>query len=99
MKKVNEEVFNIYDDYAHDKIERHEFIEKISVYAIGGLTVPAILDYLLPNYNQPEVTEDDERLKIKTIEYNSPKGDHQISGQLARPRGFLKKISRNNRCS
>ena len=91
MKKVNEKVFDIYDDYAHDKMDRREFIEKISIYAVGGLTVPAILDYLLPNYNQPEISEEDERLKIKTIEYNSSKGGGLINGQLARPKGLLKK--------
>ena len=92
MKNINEDVFNIYDDYAHNKIDRREFMEKISVYAIGGLTVPAILNYLLPNYNQPEIAEDDERIKIKTIQYNSEKGGGQIDGQLAKPRGLLKKF-------
>jgi carboxymethylenebutenolidase len=92
MKNINDEVFNIYDDYAHNKIDRREFIEKISVYAIGGLTIPAILDYLLPNYNQPEVSESDRRIKIKTIEYNSEKGGGTINGQLAKPRSFLKKF-------
>lgn len=92
MKKINPDVFNIYDDYAHNKIDRREFMEKISVYAIGGLTIPTILEYLMPNYDQPEIGEDDRRIRIKTIEYDSSKGGGQINGQLARPKTWFKKF-------
>lgn len=48
---LNQEVFDLYDDYAHNKLERREFIEKLSLYAIGGITVGALLSFISPNYN------------------------------------------------
>ena len=55
MKKVtaediNQEMYDLYDDYVHSKIDRKKFLEKLSVYAVGGLTLPSILDFMLPNY-------------------------------------------------
>ena len=39
---IKQEVFDLYDDYAHNKIERREFIEKLSVYAVGGITLASL---------------------------------------------------------
>jgi carboxymethylenebutenolidase len=91
MKKVkkediNQEIFDLYDAYVHSKIERRQFLEKISTYAIGGLTVPAILDYIMPRYQETlQVQPDDSRLKSEFIEYTSPKGGGTIRGLLSRP--------------
>jgi len=84
--KLKQEVFDLYDSYAHNKIDRREFMERISMYAVGGLTVPAILDYILPNYaEKQQIFADDPRLKSEFIEYDSPKGGGKIKGQLSRP--------------
>lgn len=88
MKKpvLKQEVFDLYDEYVHNKIDRREFMDKISLYAVGGLTVPAILDYLLPNYeDKQQVRADDSRLKSEFIEYESSKGGGKIKGLLSRP--------------
>ena len=37
-KEIKQEVFDLYDDYAHNRLDRREFMEKLSVYAVGGLT-------------------------------------------------------------
>ncbi len=37
---ISQEVFDLYDDYVHNKIERRQFIEKLSLFAVGSLTVP-----------------------------------------------------------
>ena len=55
MKKIKngelgQEVFDLFDNYVHGKISRREFMERVSRYAVGGLTVAAIIDYLSPNY-------------------------------------------------
>ncbi len=83
---IDQEVFDLYDYYVHNKIDRREFVEKISMYAVGGLTVPALLNYLMPNYQQTlQVAVDDPRLKTETIGYDSPKGAGKMQGQLSRP--------------
>jgi carboxymethylenebutenolidase len=84
--KLSQEVFDLYDKYAHNRIDRREFMERISMYAVGGLTVPAILDYLLPKYaERQQVRANDPRLKSEFIEYDSPKGGGKIKGLLSRP--------------
>lgn len=91
MKKVtkqdlNQEVFDLYDDYAHNKIDRREFMNKLSAYAVGGLTVASIASFLLPKYAQAkQIKMDDPRLKTEYIEYNSPKGAGNMLGLLSMP--------------
>ncbi len=95
MKKIklSQEVFDLYDQYAHNRIDRREFVDKIKLYAVGGLTVPAILEYLLPRYEEKQqVRADDDRLKTETIEFDSPKGGGKIKGQLARPTNNQQKL-------
>ena len=87
MKKLNlkQEVFDLYDDYVHSKIDRRQFVEHLSAFAVGGLSVTAMLEYLMPNYkDKQQVLADDDRLKTETIEYDSSKGGGKIKGQLSR---------------
>ena len=42
---VQQEVFDLYDDYAHNRIDRRNFMQKLSIYAVGGLTVPSLLSF------------------------------------------------------
>lgn len=83
---IQQEVFDLYDDYAHNRINRRQFIDKLSTYAIGGLTVASLLSFISPNYiDKIRVRQDDKRLKSEFIEYNSPKGGGIIKGLLSRP--------------
>lgn len=85
--QISQEVFDLYDAYAHNKIQRREFMEKLGLYAVGGLTVPTLLSFLMPNYvDSILVPEEDPRLKTKTITYESPKGGGEISAQLSYPK-------------
>ena len=36
---VAQEVFDLYDAYAHNQLGRREFIDKLSTYAVGGVTL------------------------------------------------------------
>jgi len=47
---INQEVFDLYDDYAHNKINRRSFVEKLSLYAVGSITVGSLLSFISPNY-------------------------------------------------
>ena len=90
---IKQEVFDIYDDYAHNRIDRRQFMEKLSLYAVGGLTVSSLMSFIMPNYQDNiQVKADDPRLKTEMIEYNSPKGGGKIKGQLSRPANNNKKL-------
>jgi len=47
---IQQEVFDLYDDYAHNRINRRDFMQKLSTYAVGGLTVAALTSFLMPDY-------------------------------------------------
>ena len=92
-EQVSQEVFDLYDDYAHNKIDRRQFVEKLSAYAVGGLTVASLMSFIMPDYQEKnQIKADDARLKTETIEYASPKGGGKISAQLSRPAGNSKKL-------
>jgi carboxymethylenebutenolidase len=83
---LNQDIYDLYDYYVHNKIDRREFMDRLSVYAIGGLTVPGIIDFLSPKYHERlQVKSDDPRLNSQYVEYQSPKGGGTIKGLLSRP--------------
>lgn len=83
---IKQEVFDLYDDYAHNRLNRRSFVQKLSAYAVGGLTVPALLSFLSPNYETTlQIKADDPRLKSDYITYSSPKGGGNIKGLLSKP--------------
>ena len=87
-KIVDQKVFDLYDAYAHNRIDRRTFVERLSLYAVGGWTVHSLMDYLLPKYiERQQVRQDDPRVESSYVEYNSEKGGGMIKGLLARPAG------------
>ena len=91
MKQKNatdfdQKLLNLFDRYVHGFITRREFLNGASKFAVGGLTTATILESLSPKYAQAQqITEDDSRLKIETIEYSSSQGSGTMRGYLARP--------------
>jgi carboxymethylenebutenolidase len=98
MKKIKkedikQEVFDLYDDYAHNKLNRKQFLEKLSLYAVGGLTMPSLLNFISPNYlDTMLVAADDPNLDSKMIDYKSPNGGGTISGLLSIPKNTDKRL-------
>ncbi|WP_343486659.1 dienelactone hydrolase family protein [Allomuricauda sp. d1] len=90
---IKQEVFDLYDDYAHNKLQRREFVEKLSAYAVGGITVTSLLSFMMPNYkNTFLVASDNPRLNSDYITYSSPKGGGEIKGLLSMPRAIESKL-------
>ncbi|MCX2480193.1 dienelactone hydrolase family protein [Pedobacter sp. MC2016-15] len=92
-KEIKQEVFDLYDDYAHNRLNRRSFMQKLSAYAVGGLTVPALMSFLMPDYEgNIQVKADDPRLKSEFINYSSPKGGGTIKGLLSKPKDAKGKL-------
>lgn len=90
---IKQEVFDLYDDYAHNRLDRRSFVQKLSMYAVGGLTVTALMSFLMPDYQGAiQVKSDDPRLKSGYINYPSPKGGGTIKGLLSEPVDAKKKL-------
>ncbi|MFA0964491.1 dienelactone hydrolase family protein [Roseivirga sp. BDSF3-8] len=91
--QIDQEVFRLYDAYAHNKMERREFLEKLGVYAVGSITLGSLLSAVMPNYQDTiQVPEDDPRLRTETISYSSPEGGGNIAAQLSRPKDAAGKL-------
>ena len=90
---IKQEVFDLYDDYAHSRISRRDFMQKLSIYAVGGLTVASIMSFLMPDYKgTTKVKEEDPRVRSEYIHFSSPKGGGTIKGLLSMPADSKKKL-------
>ncbi|HZG23104.1 MAG TPA: dienelactone hydrolase family protein [Chitinophagaceae bacterium] len=90
---IRQEVFDLYDDYAHNRVNRRDFMQKLSTYAVGGLTVTSLMSFLMPDYNGAiQVQKDDPRLKSAYVNYPSPKGGKTIKALVSMPVDTKKKL-------
>lgn len=84
---ISQEVFDLYDDYAHNKIDRRDFVEKLSLYAVGGVSLSSLMSFIMPDYVEKiQVDPEDKRLKTKFISYDSPKGAGEMKALLSIPK-------------
>ena len=82
----DQELLDLYDDYAHERITRRDFMQRASKFAVGGLTAETLLASLSPNYGwAQQVAKGDERINTEYLEYASAKGAGTMRGYLARP--------------
>lgn len=84
-KDLHPDIFKIFDRYVHGFIDRRDFLEGVSRFAVGGLTAAAILDAFAPNLNAQQVAPDDARLRAEYVSYPSPKGHEGMKGYLVHP--------------
>jgi carboxymethylenebutenolidase len=90
---IKQEVFDLYDYYAHGRIDRREFMHRLSVYAVGGITVASLLSFLMPDYSgRIQVQPNDPRIKSEYINYPSPKGGGTIKALLSTPDNIKGKL-------
>jgi carboxymethylenebutenolidase len=83
----------LYNVYIHGGMTRREFLDGAQKLAVGGLTVAAIVEGLLPNYAAAQqVPKDDPRLKTGYETVPSPEGNGSIKGYLARPASATGKL-------
>ena len=84
--EFDQDVLDLYDDYAHGRLDRREYMKRLAAFAVGGLSVEALMNSLSPNYAWAEqIKPDDPRIKTETVTYESPDGAGEMKGLLARP--------------
>lgn len=90
---ISQKVFDLYDDYAHNKLGRRQFVEKLSIYAAGSITIGALLSFMSPNYKDTIIVpKDHPSLESDYITYESPKGGGLIKGLLSTPNDLETKV-------
>ncbi|HRE98966.1 MAG TPA: dienelactone hydrolase family protein [Pirellulaceae bacterium] len=84
--EFDRQVLDLYDDYAHGRLDRRDYIRRLGAFAVGGMTVEALLASLTPNYAwAQEVAPDDARIVVERATYESPEGAGEMKGLLAYP--------------
>jgi carboxymethylenebutenolidase len=74
-------------------MDRKEFLQKLSLYAVGAITLPSLLSFISPNYTDfIVVQENDPRLESMTITYDSPKGAKKMNGLFSMPKNPKEKL-------
>lgn len=92
-ENISQEILDLYDDYAHNKLDRRQFVERLSLFAVGGLTVSSLVSFMSPNYKDTmTIAPDNPKLKSDYINYDSPKGGGSIRGLLSKPVDADKKL-------
>jgi carboxymethylenebutenolidase len=84
--KLPAEAIELYNRYIHGEIPRREFLNGVSRFAVGGLTLGVVVDALMPNYAAgQQVQKSDARIKASYETVPSPQGNGSIKGYLVRP--------------
>jgi carboxymethylenebutenolidase len=85
-KDFPQELLDLYDYYAHGRITKREFLDRAGGFAVGGLSVAAILASLSPDYAlAQQVAPTDPDIEAEYITYPSPHGHGEVRGYLVRP--------------
>lgn len=83
-KDIDPRVYDLYDDYTHDRIDRRQFLSRSAALTVGGVSALAMAQALLPRYADAQtISFTDQRIRARYVHYPSPGG---TSGQM---RGYL----------
>jgi len=82
----DQDLLILFDAYVHGALDRRGFLDKATKYAVGGVTAVMLLDQLSPKFVEAQVIKpNDTRIKVESVEYDSPKGYGRMRGYLAQP--------------
>ncbi|MGH8669226.1 MAG: twin-arginine translocation signal domain-containing protein, partial [Burkholderiales bacterium] len=70
--EIDQQVFSLYDEYCHGRIDRREFLKRAAALGAGGLATAC---GLMPNYARAHtISFTDPRIKAQYVSYPSPGG-------------------------
>src|SRR5262245_61539876 len=76
-----QELLDLFHEYQHGDMDRRDFLNHLTRFAVGGLTAAAILQSLTPNYAWAQtVPKDDKDIKTSYETVASPAGNGSIKG-------------------
>ena len=78
-----QEMFDLYDQYCHNDIDRRTFMDRLGKLAVGGVSAAVLAEALLPKYASAlQLAEDDARIIGTRITYDSPNGAGKQGKQM-----------------
>lgn len=87
--EIDEQVYDLYDEYCHGEMERREFLRRASALAVVGGSGLAMAQALLPRYAAAHtISFTDARIKATYVDYDSNGGTSgRMRAYLVRPNG------------
>ena len=88
-QKIDQRVFDLYDEYCHGRMDRREFLSRAAAITIGGISALWMAQALLPRYAEAQtISFTDPRMTGTYVDYDSPGGTSgRMRGYLVRPAG------------
>ncbi len=87
-KDFPQELLDLYDNYAHGKISKREFLDRAAKFTVAGVTAALLLKQLSPDYAlAQQVAADDPGIVTSRVTYSSPNGNGEVNAYLVRPAG------------
>jgi carboxymethylenebutenolidase len=81
-----QELLDLFHEWQHGNIDRREFFGGLTKFAVGGVTVAALVQSLTPNYAWAQTVDPkDKEIRVGYESVDSPAGNGSIRGYLARP--------------
>jgi len=89
QQEIEQQIFDLYDEYCHGFIDRREFFGRAGALTIAGVSGLAIAQGLLPRYAEAQtIMFTDKRIKAVYVDYPSPGGTSgNMRGYLVQPAG------------
>ncbi|EYD72919.1 Dienelactone hydrolase family [Rubellimicrobium mesophilum DSM 19309] len=85
-KDFSPELLQLYDGYAHGRISKREFLDGAARFAVAGMTAPAILAAMSPDYALAQQVEfTDPEILPEYVTYDSPEGTGEVRAYMVRP--------------
>ena len=84
---IDQQIYDLYDEYCHGYIDRREFLQRASAITIAGVSGLTMAQTLLPRYAEAQtISFTDERIRANYVEYDSPGGSSgTMRGYLVQP--------------
>ncbi len=88
-QKIDQRVFDLYDEYCHGRMDRREFLARAAAITIGGVSALWMAQALLPRYAEAQtISFTDPRMNGTYVNYPSPGGTSgEMRGYLVQPAG------------
>ena len=83
---VDQRMLELYNEYAHSRLDRRNFVRRVAALAITGVSVAALIKSVMPDYAAAQtISFPDSRIRAEYVEYPSPQGSGTMRGYLVHP--------------